>query len=428
MRLKLTQTFIAGLRPDPRRTYDVWDTQQSGLVVRVRPSGSHSYLVRLKDPDSGNWYWYTLGSCKDLTADGARETAAIARGQAAKARLGVGGDPRTEARRRRKQAEEARRRSLTLMEFLRDTYEPWATVNRKTGTDTIARIKSRFDDLLNTPLAELVPFTLERWRMARRKARKSPATINRDIAALKGCLRHAVRSGAISVNPLTAAADFIPLKVERFGHKLRCLEPGEEKRLLAALAVRDDRRRDARASANQWRRERGVEPWPEFGAYTDHLTPLVTLLLHTGLRFGEACSLTWGDVDLTAAMLTVRGETAKSSTTRHVPLNRIAKDTLKAWRPAQFDANDYVFPGRKKGERLVEIKTAWRQLLRSVKGAPLVGFRVHDLRHTFASKLVRAGIDLNTVRELLGHADIKMTLRYAHLAPEHRAAAVAVLC
>lgn len=67
------------------------------------------------------------------------------------------------------------------------------------------------------------------------------------------------------------------------------------------------------------------------------------------------------------------------------------------------------------------IKKAWKGVL---KAANVSAFRFHDLRHTFASKLVMAGVDLNTVRELLGHKSITMTLRYAHLAPEHKAAAV----
>ena len=122
-------------------------------------------------------------------------------------------------------------------------------------------------------------------------------------------------------------------------------------------------------------------------------------------------------------MLTVTGITTKTNTTRYIPLNKTVLDCLQAWQPKDVDLDAYVFAG-KDGARVVDIKTAWKALMTAAK---VSNFRVHDLRHTFASKLVQAGVDLNTVRELLGHSDIKMTLRYAHLAPEHRAAAVAKL-
>ena len=213
--------------------------------------------------------------------------------------------------------------------------------------------------------------------------------MNRVLTALKACLSKAVEWRVLDRHPL---AGLKLASVDRIG-RLRFLTPDEETRLLAALDARDTRRREAREHHNAWCRERGVDPWPEYGTYTDHLTPLVRTLLHTGLRFGEACALTWGDVDLAGALLTVRGETAKTNRTRYLPLNKTALDTLKAWKPTKAESDAYVFPGKEEGKPLTDIKTAWRQLLKSIEDKPIAGFRVHDLRHTFASKLVQAGVD-----------------------------------
>lgn len=138
--------------------------------------------------------------------------------------------------------------------------------------------------------------------------------------------------------------------------------------------------------------------------------------MNTGLRRGELLSLTWADINLDACMLTVRAENAKSGRERHVPLNTEALAVLTQW-GTQTSRAGRVFD-------VADVKTAWRGLL---EAACITNFRFHDLRHHFASKLVRKGVDLNTVRELLGHADITMTLRYAHLAPDGLAAAVAKL-
>jgi integrase len=150
---------------------------------------------------------------------------------------------------------------------------------------------------------------------------------------------------------------------------------------------------------------------------------MVLLSLNTGLRRGELFSLCWGDVYWHTKTLTVRGETAKSRQTRHLPLNAEALQVLTAWRQ-QTSGKELIFPG-KDGRRLDNVRKAWAGALTT---AGIVGFRWHDLRHTFASKLVMAGVPLNTVRELLGHTTPAMTLRYAHLAPDHKQQAVEQLC
>jgi site-specific recombinase XerD len=92
---------------------------------------------------------------------------------------------------------------------------------------------------------------------------------------------------------------------------------------------------------------------------------------------------------------------------------------LKKWKPADSEVEWFVFSGSTSTTPLTEARQGMAPVLSQ---ANVRSFRFHDLRHTFASNLVRAGVDLNTVRALLGHHKISMPLRYAHLAPEHKAA------
>jgi len=140
---------------------------------------------------------------------------------------------------------------------------------------------------------------------------------------------------------------------------------------------------------------------------------MVLVSLNTGMRRGELTSITWDDVDLRRKVVTIRGGYSKAGRARHIQLNSEAVEVLKRYRK-QHTGEGRIFA-------VHSVKKAWGELLTKAK---ISGFRWHDLRHSFASRLVMKGVDLNTVRELLGHSDLTMTLRYAHLAPEHKAAAV----
>jgi integrase len=191
------------------------------------------------------------------------------------------------------------------------------------------------------------------------------------------------------------------------------------------LVKRETKLREARDRFNEWREKRGLKPLPQrTEEFVDHLRPMTLLALNTGLRRGELFQLRWSDLDTRQRLITVRGEGAKSGQTRRTPLNDEALSVLQAWHKqhAKADADDFVFKGR--GGALTRIDTAWESLMKLAK---VKGFRFHDCRHDFASRLVMAGVPLNTVRELLGHASLEMTLRYGHLAPHHLHTAVAAL-
>ena len=205
-------------------------------------------------------------------------------------------------------------------------------------------------------------------------------------------------------------------------NRVRYLSEDEEKRLRDALIKREDGIREKRKSANEWRAERQRDLKPDLSNYkfADHIRPMVLISMNTGLRQGELFKLTWQDI--TGDVVRVQSGHSKTKRARHIPLNREALDTVDRWRE-QTESKLYVFESRD-GKPFDNVKNAWRTV---IADAGIIDFRWHDLRHHFASKLVMVAVPLNTVRELLGHSDIKMTLRYAHLAPGHMREAVELI-
>lgn len=173
-------------------------------------------------------------------------------------------------------------------------------------------------------------------------------------------------------------------------------------------------------------------------AVADNFKAMATIGVLTGLRRGELLGLKWEDIDLKAGRLIVRRNLSiwgdegspKNGKTREVPLSPVAVETLKAHRSkgtvVPMNGPTYVFTD-KDGQRLSHNRTRKVIERACLKAGLAKSLTWHDLRHTFASHLVMRGVPLRAVQELLGHATISMTERYAHLSPNVSKAAVLLL-
>jgi len=378
-----------------QKPFEVWDRDLRGFVLRVQPSGAKAYIVQV-----GRGRRVTIGTVGAMTPAQARERAEKVLGNVAHNRAPLAGLDWSAG--------------LTFGDFIDQKYKPWALANRPRSADyTLARLTRCFGKWKHKSLPEITTECVEDWKVARLTEGLAPATVLRDVAALSGVLSRAVKMGKLDSNPVR---NVDKPRIDR-RPKVRYLSTDEEGRLRTALTKRDEEGVVARKSANEWRRARKHDLLPVPERFSDHLTPAVLLSINTGLRRGELLSLLWTDVDLREKLLTVRGASAKSGDTRYIPLNDEALTLLKDWRNESIE-----------GERVFSVttsfKTSWGALLERAK---VTRFRWHDLRHHFASRLVQAGVPLNTVRELLGHGSLAMTLRYAHLAPNQTREAVAKL-
>ena len=155
-------------------------------------------------------------------------------------------------------------------------------------------------------------------------------------------------------------------------------------------------------------------------ACNKEIRPIVITALNTGMRKSEIFNLTWDRVDLKNRIILL--DKTKNGERREIPINDTLHKTLSGL-VRRLDCK-YVFYNPKTLKPFDNVKRSFSSALRK---SHILDFHFHDLRHTFASRLVMAGVDLMTVKELLGHKDIKMTLRYSHLSQAHVRQAISVL-
>lgn len=403
MKEKLTGRLVSALKATGKE-YEVHDTLVVGLYVRVTAAGAMSYVVRWKRARKK-----ALGRVGILTLDQARQEATQYLYEARKH-----GEPLAVTQNRKGTA------LPSLREFIDDTYMPWFKTHHKGYEKTLHTLDNNFDAIMAQRIDAINGRDLEQIRTTWMQAGNKPSTVNRKMGSISGVFSRAVEWEYLTVHPM---AKLKQLKVDSAG-VVRYLDEDETKRLRAAMDARQDEMRSERESANKWRAERRKVQMPSLLGlqFTDHLKPMVLVSLKTGLRRGELFDLKWSSVNFNTKIITVAGDTTKTSETRHIPMNEEVFTVLEEWKKQSREAL-YVFPNQE-GGRFEDVKSAWLKLL---ERAEVTGFRWHDMRHDFASRLVMAKESLNTVRELLGHSDIKMTLRYAHLAPGTKAAAVELI-
>jgi site-specific recombinase XerD len=290
---------------------------------------------------------------------------------------------KTEVLQQVKLPENFRAKPVELKELIREAMQHSETNNRGHKQDRL-RLLTIGREFGNRIAESITPQEINRWLSGQGW---SEGTINRHRSTFSLVFRLGIEARKLKENPVRQ----VKRRKEDNG-RTRFLSDDEETKLRAVIASR----------------------------YSQHMSEL-DIALNTGLRRGEQYALTWRDVNFPGRMLTV--SQTKNGETRHVRLNSAALSAFaELYRTSP--GSGYVFTNRL-GERLLKGRHWFEP---AISEARINDFTWHCLRHTFASRLIMNGVDLRTVQQLMGHKTIQMTVRYAHLAPEHQLAAVEKLC
>jgi len=269
-----------------------------------------------------------------------------------------------------------RAQSKVTFDELAEVYMKYARTNKRSWERDKYSIKRLAEKFSGGKLGKITSMALEEYKAARLKD-VTPATVNRELTCLKHMFTKAIQWNMASSNPVKT----IRMMKER-NTRLRYLSSDEIGLLLNEISSK--------------------------------FRFIVVMALCTGMRRGEILSLDWSDIDIEHRVIFVRD--SKNGDKREIPM---VPDLVNAAR-IQPRGHDRVFC-EDDGYCIRSLRTSF---VKAVNNAGIEDFTFHDLRHTFASHMVMSGADLLTVKELLGHKSITMTLRYAHLSPDHKRKAI----
>ena len=256
----------------------------------------------------------------------------------------------------------------------------------------------RFEGIVNNHLIPAFPVYLYKISkkqiqeyIQKRSEKVEPATVNHEMKRLRHMMNKAIEWGYLRENPWRGIKN-----LKEPPGRIRYITQEELEGLLRACdpsPLMDNPNNKGRTFSK---------------LLCAFLRPIVLTSIHTGFRMGETLSLRWKDIDLKERRILI--ETTKNNERRVVPISDTLCGVLKSL-PVHL-GTDLVFPE----VTGLQLTVAFR---RACKRAGIKDFRFHDLRHSFASYLTMVGVNLRTVQTLLGHKDLRMTMRYSHLSPEH---------
>ena len=244
---------------------------------------------------------------------------------------------------------------LTILEAADRMYESTWHAN-KDGKRNVRRIRIIAEIIGNVPIVDIQTFTVERITRELSRAR-GPASVNRYLATLRSLLNH---------------ADLFWQEIKQVPRFRMLKEP-------------EGRTREIVLEEEEW-------------LLNTRSKAAFIVLLDTGIRLGELLSLSYGDIDAVDGSITIKAHNAKSGKKRRIPLTERALE--------------YIYEAMESTE--TSIRTSWEHV-RRVKHVKDPEFVIHACRHTCATRLVRNGVPLTVVKEILGHSSVKVTEKYAHV-------------